>query len=145
VSDYIATYAGWGQSDAYVQGVFFDETPNEYTEAIGSFYDSIDSKVKGNSGFKGDQMVSRQARVIYIDAVLIQRLRPPTDCPQSRYRPRRHSRSTQTRCHRYLRAELYFILDRIHPRDAEHRVVQPLSLVLDRSLGTVGSDRQFDR
>jgi hypothetical protein len=38
--------------------VFFDETPNVYTDAIGAFYEGIDREVKENAGYKGDRTVS---------------------------------------------------------------------------------------
>jgi hypothetical protein len=38
--------------------VFFDETPDVYTDAIGAFYDGIDREVKENAGYKGDRTVS---------------------------------------------------------------------------------------
>lgn len=64
----ISTYNGWpsnGDEGVYVEGVFFDETPNVYTDAIGAFYEQIDGEVKGSSGFQGDKLVSpRGSRVV---------------------------------------------------------------------------------
>jgi hypothetical protein len=58
----IATYAGWskehGTSELAVHGIFFDETPNQYSAEVGAYLTSIDNTVKETSGILGDRLVS---------------------------------------------------------------------------------------
>jgi hypothetical protein len=57
----IAKYAGWSSDAQYpglgVDGIFFDETPNIYTEPDGMYLQSITKRVKETKGIMGDRMV----------------------------------------------------------------------------------------
>lgn len=61
VYDDIAVYAGWSKdhesSGIYVEGIFLDEAPNEYSDDIGKYLNSITGKVKSASGILGKKLV----------------------------------------------------------------------------------------
>lgn len=56
VLDEVSTYAAWNAS-LRVNGIFFDEVPNNYTDTIGEYMNSIDQFVKAQSGFNGVNFV----------------------------------------------------------------------------------------
>ena len=56
VLEEVSTYAGWNAS-LRVNGIFFDETPNNYTDTIGEYMNTIDQFVKAQSGFNGVNFV----------------------------------------------------------------------------------------
>lgn len=57
----IATYAGWPKNVKHpglgVDGIFFDETPNLYTEEVKTYLDAITKHVKKSTGILGDRLV----------------------------------------------------------------------------------------
>ena len=59
----VSTYASWANfSDDYeLDGIFFDETPNNYSANAVSYLNNIDDYVKGHSGFRGLNYVSQFA------------------------------------------------------------------------------------
>jgi hypothetical protein len=56
-------YAGWsvdyGRSKLGVQGIFFDETPNLYSNHVVAYLNAIDRMVKEARGVVGEQLVSK--------------------------------------------------------------------------------------
>lgn len=62
VHDDIVIYAGWSndhQSNGiYVEGIFLDEAPNEYTDDVGKYLNSVSEKIKAASGILGEKLVS---------------------------------------------------------------------------------------
>lgn len=40
-----------------VHGIFLDEAPNQHSDHIGPYLDSIGLKIKGNEGIMGDRIV----------------------------------------------------------------------------------------
>ncbi|KAG9234923.1 Spherulation-specific family 4 [Amylocarpus encephaloides] len=61
VCQQIATYAGWSKdfprSGLGVHGIFFDETPNLYSDNVASYLDSVSQMVKDQPGILGDRLV----------------------------------------------------------------------------------------
>ncbi|KAF2268664.1 hypothetical protein CC78DRAFT_529675 [Lojkania enalia] len=58
----IATYADWSKDFSInglgVNGIFFDETPNVYSEEVKTYLDSITEAVKSDTGIRGERIVS---------------------------------------------------------------------------------------
>lgn len=59
----VSRYAGWsgdyGRSRLGVQGIFFDETPNLYSDHVVAYLNAIDRMVKNARGVLGEQLVSK--------------------------------------------------------------------------------------
>jgi len=57
----VARYGGWSKdyagSGLAVQGIFFDETPNQYSADVAAYLDTISRQVKDTFGILGDRMV----------------------------------------------------------------------------------------
>ena len=57
----VEVYSGWPGASAnegiHVDGIFFDETPNEWSEMIGGYLDQITDQVKQVEGIQGDRLV----------------------------------------------------------------------------------------
>ncbi|KAF1955909.1 hypothetical protein CC80DRAFT_526036 [Byssothecium circinans] len=57
----IAKYAVWSEDERCpglgVNGIFFDETPNLYSEDVKMYLDAISASVKSSEGISGDRMV----------------------------------------------------------------------------------------
>lgn len=64
VYDDVAVYAGWSKNHdsngIYVEGIFLDEAPNEWTAPIGTYLNSVSEKIKGTAGILGRKLVSRR-------------------------------------------------------------------------------------
>lgn len=68
VHEDVNKYAGWSrlassnsdsaQMSLAVHGIFFDETPNLYTEERANYLGDVTSLVKNSSGIMGDRVVS---------------------------------------------------------------------------------------
>lgn len=62
VYEEIMKYAGWSNDHATtgwgVHGIFFDETPNLYSDKAAWYLDSASQTVKATPGILGDRMVS---------------------------------------------------------------------------------------
>lgn len=62
VHDDIVVYAGWSSdhesNGIYVEGIFLDEAPNEYTDGVGKYLNSVSEKIKAASGILGEKLVS---------------------------------------------------------------------------------------
>lgn len=60
----VKIYAGWSKNHEtdgiYVEGIFLDEAPNEYTDKVGEYLNSISEKIKGASGILGEKTVSME-------------------------------------------------------------------------------------
>lgn len=60
-------YARWSSDERFpglaVRGIFFDETPNVFSEAVEAFLHTITSHVKGAGGILGDRTVSSIIRL----------------------------------------------------------------------------------
>ena len=58
----MAIYSGWSknhESDGiYVEGIFLDESPNEYTPDIGKYLNAVSAKIKEAPGILGQKLVS---------------------------------------------------------------------------------------
>lgn len=58
----IRAYGRWAEDqkheDLFVQGVFFDETPNGYSEPVGTYLDAVDREVRTARGIAGPRLVS---------------------------------------------------------------------------------------
>lgn len=58
----VAIYSGWSknhESDGiYVEGIFLDESPNEYTADIGKYLNTVSAKIKEAPGILGQKLVS---------------------------------------------------------------------------------------
>lgn len=53
-------YAGWSKdhdSGIYVEGIFLDESPNEYSDEIGKYLNSVSDKIKSTAGILGKKLV----------------------------------------------------------------------------------------
>lgn len=54
-------YGGWSKdhesSGIYVEGIFLDESPNEYSDEVGKFLNSVSEKIKSTSGILGKKLV----------------------------------------------------------------------------------------
>lgn len=69
VHEDVNKYAGWSaltsshsaETSLAVHGIFFDETPNLYTEERANYLDDVTSLVKNSSGILGDRVVSRSS------------------------------------------------------------------------------------
>lgn len=59
VLDDVNTYASWADADGNftLHGIFFDETPNNYTAEIGQYMSQIDEFVKHSPGFRNVSFV----------------------------------------------------------------------------------------
>lgn len=61
VYDDVTIYAGWSKdhesTGIYVEGIFLDEAPNEYSEKVVQYLNSVSEKIKGASGILGKQLV----------------------------------------------------------------------------------------
>jgi hypothetical protein len=61
VTDDIASYAKWAADPEvqglWVHGIFFDETPNVFSEAAQGYLDTITCAVKARSGIMGAKLV----------------------------------------------------------------------------------------
>lgn len=59
----IAKYAEWSKDGKYqglgVAGIFFDETPNLFSDEAKTYLDVITQRVKDSEGILGDRIVSR--------------------------------------------------------------------------------------
>lgn len=57
----VAIYSGWSknhESDGiYVEGIFLDESPNEYTADIGKYLNTVSAKIKEAPGFLGQKLI----------------------------------------------------------------------------------------
>lgn len=57
----IETYGGWSQNDkqsgVFVEGIFFDETPNHYSEKHHEYLQEISEDVKSTNGILGRRLV----------------------------------------------------------------------------------------
>ena len=62
VLDDVAVYSGLSknhESDGiYVEGIFLDESPNEYTADIGKYLNTVSAKIKEAPGILGQKLVS---------------------------------------------------------------------------------------
>jgi hypothetical protein len=62
VYEEIVKYAGWSNDHTTtgwgLHGIFFDETPNLYSDKAASYLDSVSQTVKATPGILGDRMVS---------------------------------------------------------------------------------------
>lgn len=71
VYDDVAVYAGWSKdhdsNGIYVEGIFLDEAPNEWTAPIGTYLNSVSEKIKGTAGILGRKLVSRRPPSIKIE------------------------------------------------------------------------------
>lgn len=58
----VAIYSGWSknhESDGiFVEGIFLDEAPNEYSAEVGKYLNSVSEKIKEAPGILGDKLVS---------------------------------------------------------------------------------------
>jgi hypothetical protein len=55
----VATYAGWASknSSLAIHGIFFDESPYEYSAAAVEYMHTINEAVKNSTGLQGDKIV----------------------------------------------------------------------------------------
>jgi hypothetical protein len=57
----IEVYSGWPSATSHagihVKGIFFDETPNGWTEQVADYLDSITTRVKHDQGIQGARLV----------------------------------------------------------------------------------------
>jgi hypothetical protein len=57
----VQVYSGWpgvtANEGIHVDGIFFDETPNVWSEAIGEYLDQITDRVKQVEGIQGGRLV----------------------------------------------------------------------------------------
>lgn len=57
----VSTYSGWpvnpNATDQAVHGIFFDETPNEYTSEVADYLKTINQAVKSAAGLLTDRTV----------------------------------------------------------------------------------------
>ena len=62
VMDEVSTYASWANNSVSFEldGIFFDETPNNYTEAGVTYMANIDNFVKTLDGFRGANYVCQR-------------------------------------------------------------------------------------
>jgi len=61
VYDDVAVYAGWSKDQAngvYVEGIFLDEAPNEWSDRVGQYLNELSDKIKDTSGILGSKLVS---------------------------------------------------------------------------------------
>lgn len=58
----VAIYSGWSknhESDGiYVEGIFLDEAPNEYSAEVGKYLNAVSEKIKEAPGILGQKLVS---------------------------------------------------------------------------------------
>ena len=61
VKEDIAKYAGWSSaaqsSNLGVEGIFFDETPDQYSAHVASYLDTVNCVVKESLGIQGARLV----------------------------------------------------------------------------------------
>ena len=59
----ISTYSGWpvnpDATDQALHGIFFDETPNEYTTEVADYLKNINQAAKNAAGLLSDRTVRR--------------------------------------------------------------------------------------
>lgn len=110
VLDDVAVYSGWSknhESDGiYVEGIFLDESPNEYTADIGKYLNVVSARIKEAPGILGQKLVSprtcnilfnrRQPYLAYMQltSILPDHSQPRHDPGQGTHRdaPRSHCR-----------------------------------------------------
>jgi hypothetical protein len=58
----VKSYGAWSEDEKWpglgVEGIFFDETPNVYSEESKTYLDAITKAVKDNTGILGHKLVS---------------------------------------------------------------------------------------
>lgn len=74
----IETYANWSKDSTSaglsVEGIFFDETQNVYSEEVKAFLDAITQRVRNTSGILGDKLVGYKCtsgKVEYITSIQV--------------------------------------------------------------------------
>lgn len=52
-------YGEWSKDHGgiYVEGIFLDESPNEYSDEVGKFLNSVSEKIKSTPGILGKKLV----------------------------------------------------------------------------------------
>lgn len=62
----VMIYAGWRLEDEGlgVRGIFFDETPNQWTTSNASFLENINTAVKGCSGLGAEHLVRAFPKIL---------------------------------------------------------------------------------
>ena len=58
----VEVYGGWSKdhksNGIYVEGIFLDEAPNEYSHDVGKYLNLVSEKIKNTSGILGEKLVS---------------------------------------------------------------------------------------
>jgi len=63
----VAIYAGWAKNQAagiYVEGIFLDEAPNEWSDRVGKYLDDLSVKIKETQGILGNKLVRKASSPI---------------------------------------------------------------------------------
>jgi len=62
VFDDVEVYGGWSKNHEsngiYVEGIFLDEAPNEYSHDVGKYLNLVSDKIKNTPGILGEKLVS---------------------------------------------------------------------------------------
>jgi hypothetical protein len=65
VFDDVTVYGGWSKdheatgNGIYVEGIFLDEAPNEWSHDVGKYLNVVSEKIKNTPGILGEKLVSR--------------------------------------------------------------------------------------
>lgn len=62
----VGVYGGWSTVAAegvYIQGIFFDETPNKWSAEAADYLNLITTEVKKDTGIRGNRLVSSSRRL----------------------------------------------------------------------------------
>ena len=70
VIEEVKTYAGWSSNSSSIamSGIFFDESPHEYSDSAVEYMKNISSTVKGADGLFGDKTVC--TKLYHLDLLL---------------------------------------------------------------------------
>jgi hypothetical protein len=66
VFDDVTVYGGWSKdheatgNGIYVEGIFLDEAPNEWSHDVGKYLNVVSEKIKNTPGILGEKLVSRR-------------------------------------------------------------------------------------
>lgn len=69
VFDDVVVYGGWSKdhesNGIYVEGIFLDEAPNEFSHDVGKYLNVVSEKIKNTPGILGEKLVSPLASIIF--------------------------------------------------------------------------------
>jgi hypothetical protein len=111
VFDDVEVYGGWSKNHEsngiYVEGIFLDEAPNEYSHDVGKYLNLVSEKIKNTPGILGEKLVSLSCnQSILPNQNNSLTTRTHADHPQPRHSPRQRTNANPPRGHRRLRGEL---------------------------------------